>query len=308
MALFTFINAGKAKITKKLIVSLTLLAGLYGLGANAVFAKEGLVEVETGCTKNNQQASKTCEAARIEWLKNNLGYDEVRWSGQWRVTQANARVVCSMKYLSRAEWKGKAVAERKVSAKEIVHGCTKENGITNGWINDDKCQNRLVMDTSQLDRVTAIDAKTKISSLSTGRYIFVLKKGENKLLVRTYDRSHFIKTGPFGLCNYDRYLYAGNKKTIRNTKKKHVRHSQLNGGWSDVWSAGELWIENGNILAISNESGHFKPAPESLKYVQETLNYLDIPTDKMKRYSVQDNKRELELLKNRCLGGQKRKL
>lgn len=300
-------SAGEANMRKKSLRYLMLVAGACVLSASATFAKEGGLEVEAGAIGNNHQAFKICETAKKEWHSNNPHYDDVRWTGRWRTIPGSAGAVCGMRYISRSDWTSKALDDRSVTPSEIVWGCTKENGITNGWINDDKCGNQLVMKTSQLDRVTTLDSAKKVSSLLTGRYIFVLSRKGNALLVRTYDRSHVLKGGTYGWCDYDQNLYAVNRKTIRNTRKRHVRHSQLNGGWDDVWSAGETWVQDGKIIAISNESGHFKPSAASLRYVQETLQYLDVPVADMKLYGVQENRRELDQLKRRCIGGKKRK-
>lgn len=47
-------------------------------------------------------------------------------------------------------------------------------------------------------------------------------------------------------------------------------HSSFLGG-KDVAGAGELQVHNGNIMAISRQSGHYRPGPEHLAQVADQL-------------------------------------
>lgn len=146
--------------------------------------------------------------------------------------------------------------------------------------------------------------------LADGRYIFVLRKYANEpdrlgLVLRRYDRNHVRENDE--ICKNDAFSYQDNlNKTVRISENvpSHVRHSQLNNGWNPVYSAGELWVEQGKIVAVSNESGHFKPSKASLDYVKETLNYLSIPTSEIQFLDVTADAGTLQSYKNQCLGGE----
>ena len=297
----------------KKTTTILLSLGLLAISINPALAKEGREDVQVGPIWNVSDAQQKCKRVQDEYPHNHSDIDQARWTGQWKTTKQGKMSVCGIRYISRKDWTDKPIDSRAISRSEYIKDCTQKNKITNGWINDDKCRDRLVMDTSKLDHVIVVDGKEKIAKAPSGRYIFVLRKNDNQLVLRRYDRSHRISSGQYDRCNNDAYLYKKNIETIKDKNNRHVRHSQVNGShgeadaWNPVWSAGELWIENGKIIAISNESGHFKPSSGSLQYVKQTLNYLSLPADNIKFYDAASfsQKNELDQLKNKCLGGKK---
>lgn len=281
---------------------------------------------------NNDYAEGVCKPALSEWRKNNCSSKTctARWNGQWKNTfkdpwfgSRKEYAVCGSHMLERSSWKKQPLASRSMSREEKAHTCyMDEHLVTNGWEYDDVCRDHLDMDTRYLNHTTIIDSidnkdtreviqglKGEASSkkMPDGRYIFVLRKYENDpdklgLVLRRYDRSGIQPNGHY--CNYRDYIYPSNyEKTHYRGNPEHVRHSQLNGGWNPVYSAGELWIKNGLITVVSNESGHFKPSKASLEAVRETLDYLSVPTANIRSYDFQKNKTELDTYKNQCAGG-----
>ncbi|MDR1312087.1 MAG: hypothetical protein LBK01_09525 [Burkholderiaceae bacterium] len=301
-------------MTRKIIAP--ILLGVLMIAVNPSFAGEGREDVEVGLIWNDADAKSECKKAQDDYPKTHADVAQARWTGQWKITGEGNKLifVCGIRYITRSDWQGKPIDNRSVAENEEIKGCTKENGITNGWINDDKCRDRLVMNASELDRTIIVDDKDKITKAASSRYIFVLRKNDNQLVLRRYDRSYSLSTGGYDWCDNDAYLYAPNKKTIKDKNNRHVRHSQVNGSqgesnaWKPIWSAGELWIDRGKIIAISNESGHFKPSAKSLQYVKETLSYLSIPAGDIPLYDAinSSDKRKLDVLKEKCLGGTKK--
>jgi hypothetical protein len=47
-------------------------------------------------------------------------------------------------------------------------------------------------------------------------------------------------------------------------------HSSFTAG-AEISTGGEIWIENGEIIQISNNSGHYHPSKESLNFVLDEL-------------------------------------
>ena len=102
------------------------------------------------------------------------------------------------------------------------------------------------------------------------RYMFVYRKTDNQLLLRRYDRAH-VDRGNTCLSDANYRNPANDRPTIAPTYL-HVRHSQLNGGWSPVWCAGELSIKDGRLWRLNNESGHFQPTTACLPHVENTFS------------------------------------
>jgi hypothetical protein len=65
-----------------------------------------------------------------------------------------------------------------------------------------------------------------------------------------------------------------------DAEQQVLHHSTLNAA-QDVLAAGDMLISNGEILKISNISGHYRPKPESLNIVMMRLKDLGVPTDKI---------------------------
>ena len=315
---------------EKIIVGNTTLIGKY-------------IEFSWGENLCKKIVQSQCEEAK-KVLSFSKVKGNVHWISQLKTTEfgnwiaelkdiGSGEYGCEIRYINRNKWKKKSIdATRELTQneKENYKTCIKENNIDNAWIVDDLCRDHFNMDTSALNFVTVVDSKSKALSLTPGRYIFVLKKdGNNTLLVRKFDRSHLTSDTKDSWCDYRYYLFLKNIKSIKGKNylktvkfiegvstiadvnelinyNLHVRHSQLNGGWDDVWSAGELWVKKievnegkfeSRIIAISNESGHFKPSFKSLKYVEENLNYLGIPTENLKLYHA-IKKNELDTVIN----------
>lgn len=155
-------------------------------------------------------------------------------------------------------------------------------GGINCWKHDDTVRDHLNMITADINFIT--DLKSQGLPVD-GRYIYVYRKTDDRILVRPYDRLHNDlpnETNP--------WIYPGNcNPNIRFSQTRcttatgqhggymHVRHSQLNGGWDPVWCAGEMLIESGKISVANNESGHFKPNATCLDYVRQTLDAWGVP-------------------------------
>jgi hypothetical protein len=127
----------------------------------------------------------------------------------------------------------------------------------------------LPMDWEKLNNVTDLTADDNVGLPRDGLYIFIFRAGDSKLRIRLSDRPG--DRGKYFMGNPS-CSYEGNPPNPP-AEEPHmfVRHTQLNGGWMDVWSAGQLEIYGGKIIWISNESGHFGPALESLEYVDSAL-------------------------------------
>jgi RHS repeat-associated protein len=136
----------------------------------------------------------------------------------------------------------------------------------NCWQYDDRIRDDLDMNWQNLNYVTEL-RRGMIQTLEDGRYIYVYRGTDNKLIIRHFDRD-------VGGKDYSRYRYPNNYK---NGRYLHVRHSQLNGGWEPLWCAGELRIKDNKIYRLNNESGHFKPEEWRLNYVKITLDAWGIP-------------------------------
>jgi hypothetical protein len=72
-----------------------------------------------------------------------------------------------------------------------------------------------------------------------------------------------------------------------------LHHSTLSAGLP-VASAGELVIINGELVSISNASGHYRPAPETLDLVLGRLKELGLNVDKTERFEILPKKDEPE--------------
>ena len=283
---------------------------------------------------NNNDAQTVCPESLAQWRKKNCSSKTctARWNGQWTsktkssIFSTETYYVCGTHKLERSKWKEKSLADRSLTAEERDHPCVDNNKkkVSNGWQYDDICRDRLDMNTGLLNYVTMIDSindpntrqiieqlkgkNEKKKLLADGRYIFVLRKYANEpdrlgLVLRRYDRNHVRENDE--ICKNDTFSYQNNlKNTLSKDIPGHVRHSQLNNGWNPLYSAGELWVSDGRIVAVSNESGHFKPSKASLDYVKETLDYLSIPTNEIKFLDVKADAVALQSYKNQCSGGE----
>ncbi len=284
---------------------------------------------------NNDDAQTVCPESLAQWRKKNCSSKTctARWNGQWTsktkssIFSTETYYVCGTHKLERSKWKEKSLADRSLTAQEKANICLDSNRkkVSNGWQYDDLCRDRLDMNTGHLNYVTMIDSindpvthqiieqlKSKRiiaeKSLADGRYIFVLRKYANEpdrlgFVLRRYDRNQILANGQ--ICKNDTFSYKDNlDKTLGKNIPGHVRHSQLNNGWNPVYSAGELWVKQGKIVAVSNESGHFKPSKASLDYVKETLDYLSIPTNEIKFLDAKADADALQFYKNQCSGGE----
>ena len=135
------------------------------------------------------------------------------------------------------------------------------------WAIDFDQRWKLPMDWRALNSVTELRPGMN-QSITDGLYIFVYRTTDNKLLIRRSDRPD-----DRGLHSHGEKIYSLTGNPAGNGESPHmfVRHTQLNGGWSDVWSAGQLEYYHGQLLWISNASGHYAPSLTSLDYVLDTL-------------------------------------
>lgn len=317
------------KKTKRLS-NLMIATGLL-LAIPQVNATQKWQDIHASTTiADNSHAAAICKTALSDWRKKNCSSKTctARWNGQWRNTTDSSHfgtkeyALCGSHMLERSPWHEQPLSSRSLTSEEKKNACKYHNKtVSNGWQYDDVCRDRLDMNTSHLNHVTVIDSiddantgeiikglKGEASSkkLADGRYIFVLRKYANEpdklgLVLRRYDRNAIQPTGQ--VCKNDKYSFADNiGKTIAKGNPGHVRHSQLNGGWNPVYSAGELWVKNGRIIVVSNESGHFKPTKASLDAVRETLDYLAVPTQNIHFYDFRKDKTALDAYKNQCAG------
>ncbi len=310
------------------IVAAIGTAGLLALSsANATQSWQDIPV--SGTIPNNHDAQTICPDTLANWRKKNCSSKTctARWNGQWRNVEASflkkEHAVCGTHKLERSSWKEQPLAPRSLTKAEKATNCKFQGkAVTNGWQYDDVCRDKLDMTTGHLNHVTLIDSisdsntdqiirglkgEATSSPLPDGRYIFVLRKYANApdklgLVLRRYDRNTIQPNGQ--ICKNDQYSYSSNlDKTLWKGNPGHVRHSQLNGGWNPVATAGELWIQNGKITVVSNESGHFKPSKDSLTALRETLDYLSIPTGSIHFYDFDKNSDELSVYKSLCSGG-----
>lgn len=161
-------------------------------------------------------------------------------------------------------------------------GCGADKGVS-CWRVDDEERDKLDMRWGALNFVSEIKPNGLFPQ--QGRFIFVYRASDNKLLVRNYDRAHDEDDQTLKAClNYAQYRYPGNmrSKYLGGVDTYlHVRHSQLNGGWGPVWCAGEMRIEDGKLSALNNASGHYQPNKDCLSNVMNTLAWFG--------YQVADN-------------------
>lgn len=141
------------------------------------------------------------------------------------------------------------------------------------WRVDDETRDHLTMDTSSLNYVSEITPGGQAPA--SGRFIFVYRPSDNKLLIRRYDRAHTEGDPELTAClGYAQYRFPGNQ---RQQEYLHVRHSQLNGGWGPVYCAGEITFKGGAVWRLNNASGHYQPSATCLNYVETTLKLYGYP-------------------------------
>ncbi len=133
---------------------------------------------------------------------------------------------------------------------------------------------KLPMDWIKLNWVTELKSGMR-QTPADGLYIFVYRTSDNKLLIRRSDRPD--DKGIYADGNKT-YSYPGNPAGNGESPHMFVRHTQLNGGWTNVWSAGQLEVYHGKIIWVSNASGHYAPPLPSLNYVTDTLQAWGLAT------------------------------
>ena len=73
--------------------------------------------------------------------------------------------------------------------------------------------------------------------------------------------------------------------TFFDQRYGHIHHSSLLAA-APVLSAGELMIEDGQLLSISNASGHYKPAATSLDVALKLLKALGTDLSECERFNI----------------------
>jgi len=130
------------------------------------------------------------------------------------------------------------------------------------------------MDWTKLNWVTELKPNMS-QSVANGLYIYIFRTTDNKLLIRRSDRPDDI--GIFAHGDKAQYSYKDNPSDPTEDPM-FVRHTQLNGGWSPVWAAGQMEVYQGKVIWVSNASGHFQPQSFTLDYVETALNEWNVPT------------------------------
>ena len=68
-------------------------------------------------------------------------------------------------------------------------------------------------------------------------------------------------------------------------KYGRVHHSTLLAG-APVIAAGEMLIDTGELISISNESGHYRPPPSSLDVADRILALMGVDVSLLEHYAV----------------------
>ena len=239
------------------------------------------IDIEAGPIYNSSDANSICP---------NKSAPYGNWNGQWVTTVPNAMSVCGTSFtMNKLGWTDKGLSTDRGytlpnNDPNPIYRCPEPgnpdplSGYINTWQCDDEYRDELNMTAADLNFVATIIKGTDISSFD-GRYIYVLSENSNQLFIRPYDRYNLDDPkGTYCSTWYKGFTYSQNYRTYSTgTKYLHVRHSQLNNGWNDLWSAGEMQIWNGEVTVINNESGHFKPPAENVQYVLNTLLAYGIP-------------------------------
>lgn len=97
------------------------------------------------------------------------------------------------------------------------------------------------------------------------------------------DKYGNLITMPVGL------FYNKQTRVYDGTGDAQHNHSSLNAG-ADVISAGEIEFQNGRIVYISNESGHYKPKARQLQSCVNSLNVADEADLSQLKVNVWDGK------------------
>lgn len=250
--------------------------------------------LEAGPIYSHSEAQQKCIAA-FELYKHILPTNvEARWTGQWHTTIPAKMSVCEIKIIDKRDWLPSPIDSRPFVATDMFDRCNygysfdtkcaQDNKLSNCWIYDDVCRDKLNM---KADKLTCVDdtpciyiinANSIPAKIDDGRYIYVLRKRDSEpltLVMRKSDRNFTLKNG--NQCLLHKFRYQPNIESIKTPGlSPHVRHSQLNEGWAPVWGAGELIVYQGKVTVISNESGHFKPATKTLQYAQRAMYYLGV--------------------------------
>lgn len=224
-------------------------------------ARPSTVALEAGPLWSNDQARGSCV---------DVCGGRTAFTGGWWTTVQGQMSVC----LCEVGWRPKSLDDSRgncVFNPSSGH-CVRSQSSTakNCWRCDDEYRDRLVLESNELTLVVEIRPGVR---LDDGRYIYVLREKDNRLLARPYDREDSASS-----CGrlYKKSRFTANFRG-ENLKYLHVRHSQLNSGWDAVLAAGEMKVLNGEIVAINNESGHFKPPASTVNRVVDRLKRWKIP-------------------------------
>ena len=157
-------------------------------------------------------------------------------------------------------WKPKGLDTSRGKCSWKDGKCKNDTAGENCWKCDDQDRDKLEMNWAKLNQVTQIKKGQK--GIPDGRYIYVLPKGSEGMVeeirLRRYDRFENAQDPQACKQYYKQFTYDGNYRDHK-TNYLHVRHSQLNGGWDSLFSAGEMKVWKGKVEIVNNESGHFKP-------------------------------------------------
>lgn len=221
-----------------------------------------------------------------------------------------AQVYCTFSGIKNKTWKTYPIDDSRDN-NEYCEGM-------NCWKYDDIVKNKLNMDSNQLEYSEPIMGNKKPilelhahDVLPDGRYIYVIRTRDGKMLVRHYDQESATTTvAPLTVrFDYARFRNPHNYRAQDNNTNEiavctplsllplgatchylHVTHTQLNGtqpaindsfqdsdAWDPVYCAGELRVHNNRVDRVNNDSEHFKPNAACVTNVVMVLKALDIP-------------------------------
>ncbi len=188
---------------------------------------------------------------------------------------------------SRETWRPVSLDTSRGGRLQDGEKCTlglSEPGCMNYWKWNDLFKNKLNMSDREITWVSRLSANFGALPSAEGRYVYVFKKSSagdfDEIVLRHSDEDP--DNAGF---RYEANCVAkkvGKQSDCKRTSRKEgsyvpVKHTQLNGGWGDVWCAGELRIENGAVCLVNNSSGHFKPPPSCAGKVVVSLALWKMP-------------------------------
>ncbi len=220
------------------------------------------LDIEVGPIWNNSDAQDKCQNACSRYGT---------WNGHWKTTVPGAMSVCGCRFTPEhlKDWTKKTLDDSRGNCNYTKGQCVSGSD-KNCWICDDQDRDHLDMTlTGSTSYVTELKKDVRLPT--DGRYIYVYRGTDDKFLLRPFDRAVSSSS-----CTtlYNKSRYSDNYK---DGSYMHVRHSQLNGGWDPLWSAGELKIWDRKITVINNESGHFKPTVANVQQAVNALKAWNIP-------------------------------